>query len=96
MISKKLDIKDNFVVILFSTLPLAIIIGNFYTKKWASGLVDILVNENIKKDVFVVKKLSKNNYQLSAGPYLSINTLKSDYFKLNKYGFDNLDIEKHK
>ena len=74
----------------------SIIIGNFYSKKWASGLVDILVNENIKKDVFVVKKLSKNNYQLSAGPYLSINTLKSDYFKLNKYGFDNLDIEKHK
>ena len=30
MISKKLDIKDNFVVILFSTLPLAIIIGNFF------------------------------------------------------------------
>ena len=30
MISKKLDIKDNFVVILFSTLPLAIIIKFFY------------------------------------------------------------------
>ena len=30
MISKKLDIKDNFIVILFSTLPLAIIIGNFF------------------------------------------------------------------
>ena len=73
----------------------SIIIGNFYSKKWATGLIDILVNENIKKDVFTVKKLSKNNYQLSAGPYTSINTLKNDYFKLNKYGFDNLDIEKN-
>ena len=73
----------------------SIIIGNFYSKKWATGLIDILVNENIKKDVFIVKKLSKNNYQLSAGPYTSINTLKNDYFKLNKYGFDNLDIEKN-
>ena len=73
----------------------SIIIGNFYSKKWATGLIDILVNENIKKDVFIVKKLSKNNYQLSAGPYISINTLKNDYFKLNKYGFDNLDIEKN-
>ena len=31
MISKKLDIKDNFVIILFATLPLALIIGNFFT-----------------------------------------------------------------
>ena len=38
--------------------------------------------------------MGKNNYQLVAGPYTSINTLKNDYFKLNKYGFDNLDIKK--
>ena len=74
----------------------SIIVGNFYSKKWAESLIDILVNEDIKKEVFKVNKLDKNNYQLLAGPYSSINTLKSDYFKLNKYGFDNLDLKKTK
>ena len=71
----------------------SIIVGNFYSKNWAESLIDILVNEDIKKEVFKVNKLDKNNYQLLAGPYSSINTLKSDYFKLNKYGFDNLDLK---
>ena len=71
----------------------SIIVGNFYSKKWAESLIDILVNEDINKEVFKVIKLGKNNYQLLAGPYTSINTLKSDYFKLNKYGFDNLDLK---
>ena len=50
---------------------------------------------SIKKEVFKLKNL-KNNYQLLAGPYTSINALKNDYFKLNKYGFDNLDLKKTK
>ena len=74
----------------------SIIVGNFYSKKWAESLIDILVNEDINKEVFKVIRLGKNNYQLLAGPYTSINTLKSDYFKLNKYGFDNLDLKKTK
>ena len=79
-----------------STNKYSIIVGNFYSKKWAESLIDILVNEDINKEVFKVIKLGKNNYQLLAGPYTSINTLKSDYFKLNKYGFDNLDLKKTK
>ncbi len=74
----------------------SIIVGNFYSKKWAESLIDILVNEDINKEVFKVNKLGKNNYQLLAGPYTSISTLKSDYFKLNKYGFDKLDLKKTK
>ena len=38
--------------------------------------MDLLTNENIKKEVFKVKKLQKNKYQLTAGPYSSLNTLK--------------------
>jgi len=49
----------------------------------------------IKKEVFKVEKLGKNKYQLTAGPYSSINTLKNDYFKLNRYGFENLDIKQN-
>ena len=59
-------------------------------------MIELLINENIKKEVFSIKTLGKNNYQLIAGPYTSINTLKNDYFKLNKYGFDNPDIKKNK
>ena len=79
-----------------SDVNFSIIIGEFYSKKWASSLIELLINENIKKEVFSIKTLGKNNYQLIAGPYTSINTLKNDYFKLNKYGFDNLDIKKNK
>ena len=71
----------------------SIIVGDFYSKNWADNLIDLLINEGIKKEVFKVKKLTKNKYQLTAGPYSSINTLKNDYFKLNKYGFENLDIK---
>ena len=71
----------------------SIIVGDFYSKSWADNLIDLLINEGIKKEVFKVKKLTKNKYQLTAGPYSSINTLKNDYFKLNKYGFENLDIK---
>ena len=48
----------------------------------------------ILKKIFKVNKLGKNNYQLLADltPQL---TLKSDYFKLNKYGFDNLDLKRN-
>ena len=80
---KKLDV--NF----------SIIIGEFYSKKWASSLVELLINENIQEEVVSIKSLGKNNYQLIAGPYTSINTLKNDYFKLNKYGFENLDIKQN-
>jgi len=77
------------------TKKYSIIVGDFYSKDWANNLIDLLVNENIRKEVFKVKKLKKNKYQLTAGPYSSINTLKNDYFKLNKYGFDNLDIKQN-
>ena len=70
----------------------SILIGEFYSDKWAFNLIELLINEDIKKEVFKVKKLNKNKYQLIAGPYTAISTLKNDYFKLNKYGFDNLDI----
>ncbi len=73
----------------------SIVIGDFYSQEWADSLIELLVNEDIKKEVFKVKKQKKNKYQLTAGPYSSINTLKNDYFKLNKYGFENLDIKQN-
>jgi hypothetical protein len=72
----------------------SIIIGEFYSKESAYRLKDRLEKNYVKKEALKVKKLRKNKFQLSAGPYISINTLKNAYFQLNKYGFDNLDIEK--
>ncbi len=88
-ISQKTNNSKN----LIKTKKYSIILGDFYSKDWADNLIELLVNEGIKKEVFKVKKLKKNKYQLTAGPYSTINALKTDYFKLNKYGFENLDIK---
>jgi len=73
----------------------SIIIGNFYSIDSANNLIKILETDYLKKDVLKVKKLTDTSFQLYSGPYISINTLKNDYFKLNKYGFENLDLKKH-
>jgi len=72
-----------------------IIIGEFYSSKSALNLRDMLAEKYIKKDLLKLKKLAKTRYELSAGPYFTINTLKNGYFALNKYGFDNLDIKQN-
>ena len=72
----------------------SIIIGEFYSKESAYHLKSRLEKNHVEKEVLKVKKLGKNKFQLSAGPYTTIITLKNAYFQLNKYGFDNLDIEK--
>ena len=72
----------------------SIIIGEFYSKESAYHLKDRLEKDYVEKEALKVKKLGKNKFQLSAGPYTSINTLKNTYFQLNRYGFNNLDIEK--
>ena len=71
----------------------SIIVGDFYSKESAENLIDTLEHKYVKKGSLKVKKVSKNKFRLWAGPYTSINTLKNAYFQLNKYGFDNLDIE---
>ncbi len=73
----------------------SIIIGVFYSEISALNLRDELEKQHVKKGSLKVKKLGKNKFQLYAGPYKSINTLKKRYFELNKYGFDNLDISQN-
>ncbi len=72
-----------------------ILVGDFYSLKSANNLKNILSGEYIKKELLTVKKLGINTFQLTSGPYLSINTLKNDYFELNKYGFEDLDIKQN-
>tara|TARA_B100000029_G_scaffold221505_1_gene219187 strand:+ start:410 stop:1138 length:729 start_codon:yes stop_codon:yes gene_type:complete len=72
-----------------------IIVGEFYSEESATNLKDTLEHKYVKKGALKVKKLAKNKFTLSAGPYSSINTLKKRYFELNKYGFEDLDIEQN-
>lgn len=73
----------------------SIIVGDFYSNESAENLIDTLEHKYVKKGSLKVKKVSKNKFRLSAGPYSSINTLKKRYFELNKYGFEDLDIEQN-
>ena len=80
---KKLDKGYNFVLV----------IGNFYYEKSASDLKNELIKKT-KKNNFLVKKLSKNKYRLSVGPFKNFNSLKSTYISLNNLGFEDLNIYK--
>ena len=73
----------------------SIIVGEFYSKKTAYNLKKNLKSTNISNHVLKVRKLGNNRFELFAGPYSSINTLKNDYFKLNKYGFEYLEIKQN-
>ena len=73
----------------------SIIVGEFYSIKTANSLKDSLADKHVKKELLKVKNLGKNRFELSSGPYRSINTLKNDYFALNKYGFEDLDIKQN-
>ena len=72
-----------------------IIVGDFYSKESAENLIVTLEHKYVKKGTLKLKRVSKNKFRLSAGPYSSINTLKKRYFELNKYGFDDLDIKQN-
>ena len=72
-----------------------IIVGDFYSGESAKNLKDTLEHKYVKKGALKVKKVGKNKFRLSAGPYHSINTLKKRYFELNKYGFEDLDIKQN-
>ena len=73
----------------------SIILGDFYSKESAINLKDTLEKNYVDKGVLRVKKLGKNKFRLLAGPYTSINTLKNRYFELNRYGFEDLDIQQN-
>ena len=72
-----------------------IIIAQFYSKASAESLKETLQKNYVKEGSLTIKKLGKNKYELSSGPYSSINALKNAHFELNKYGFDNLDIKQN-
>ena len=89
MISKKLDIKDNIVIILFSTLPIATIIGNFFLNFYLLCFFLIFIF-----DVFKTKNLTwlkDKNFKilLIFYLYICINSF-INYFGNTSFGYDGI------
>ena len=85
-ISKKNEIKVS------SKVTYSIIIGEFYSLKSVNELKGLLAkNLNIDIRKFKTNK-TKMNVILKTGPYKSLRSIKIDYVKLKKYGFEELDI----
>jgi len=53
MISKKLDLKDNFIIILFAALPVAAIIGNFFINFCLLCIFSMFILEVFKTKNFI-------------------------------------------
>ncbi len=89
MISKKLTIKDNFIIILFATLPIAIIIGNFFINFY---LLSIFL-------IFIVNILQTKNFSWLTDKsfiilsilylYICINSL-INYYINPSFGYDGI------
>ena len=89
------NLSENTKVKMKKTKNFSIIIGDFYSKESAIDLKETLEKGYVDKGILKLKKLSKNKFRLFVGPYSSINTLKKRYFELNRYGFEDLDIQQN-
>ena len=75
----------------------SIIIANFYSidsaKLLKKSMIKKTININVKK--IRIKAINKNNFELSVGPYNSINLLKNAYIELKKFGFEELNVKNY-
>ena len=76
--------KDQFIIL----------IGSFYREDTAVFLKQRINKEIPEFDTNKLKIIKKSNKKINlvSGPYTTIDTMKNDYFKLKKFGFEDLDI----
>jgi len=76
--------KDQFIIL----------IGSFYREDTAVFLKQRINKELPEFDTNKLKIIKKSNKKINlvSGPYNTINTMKNDYFRLKKFGFEDLDI----
>ena len=69
-------------------------IASFYSIETARFLVKRITDELVELDVkkLKIRKINNKETQVILGPYTSVNLLKNDYIKLQKFGFEELDI----
>ncbi len=89
MISKKLDIVDNFIIILFATLPVAIIVGNFFINFYLFCIFLIFIFNTLKKKNLTWLKNKNFIILLIFYLYLCLNSF-INYFINPSFGFDGL------
>ena len=89
MISKKLDIVDNFIIILFATLPVAIIVGNFFINFYLFCIFLIFIFNTLKKKDLTWLKNKNFIILLIFYLYLCLNSF-INYFINPSFGFDGL------
>ena len=89
MISKKLNLKENFIIILFATLPIAIIIGNFFINFYLFFIFLIFILEILETKNF--SWLKSRNYIILSVLYLYI-CLNSfiNYYINPSFGYDGI------
>ena len=89
MISKKLNISDNFIIILFATLPLAIIVGNFFINFYLL-CISLLFAINIFKTKNFTWLKSKNlKILIIFYLYIIMNSI-LNYYNNPSFGYDGL------
>ena len=89
MISKKLDIKDNFVIFLFATIPVATIIGNFFLNFYLLCIFFIFIFTIFKTKNFNQFKENDFIILLIFYLYICVNSL-INYYTSPEFGYDGL------
>ncbi len=87
MISKKLDLKDSFIIFLFATLPLAIIIGNFLINFYLLCIFLIFAFKVFKTKNFTWLKDKNFFILLIFYLYICVNSF-INYYINPEYGYD--------
>ena len=88
MISKKLNLKENFIIILFATLPIAIIIGNFFINFYLFFIFLIFILEILETKFSWLK--SRNYIILSVlYLYICLNSF-INYYINPSFGYDGI------
>ena len=89
MISKKLDISDNFITILFASFPVAIIIGNFFINFYLLCIFLLFIFNMFKTNNFLWLKDKHFKILLFFYLYICLNSL-FNYFINPSFGYDGL------
>ncbi len=89
MISKKLDLKDNFIIILFATLPIATIFGNFFLNFYLLCIFLLFIFNIFKTKNFTWLKDKDFIILIIFYLYICVNSI-INYYINPEFGFDGI------
>ena len=89
MISKKLNISDNFIITLFGSLPVAIITGNFFINFYLFCIFSLFIFNVFKTNNFSWLKNKHFKILLFFYLYICLNSL-YNHFINPSFGYDGL------